>query len=341
VSRETPFVSVVMPVRNEADFVERSLGAVLEQRWPKDRLEVLVADGMSTDGTREIVERIAASHTNVTLLDNPGRTAPAALNAAIPRTRGDVVVRVDGHCEIAPDYVERCVAHLTEDGVDCVGGPLTTVGQTRAARAIALAMSSRFGVGGARFRVGSDRPLLVDTVAFPAFTRGALERTGSFDEELVRNQDDEYSYRLRKRGGRILLAPDVKAVYHGRATFRRLASQYFQYGFYKVRVLQKHPRQMCWRQLAPPLFVLSLAAAVAASPIAGLAPAAVLAGAWALAAGGASASLARRASIGVVPLLPLAFFVLHAAYGAGALCGAVRFARGFAPAARRLEGARA
>ncbi|HKC24324.1 MAG TPA: glycosyltransferase family 2 protein [Thermoanaerobaculia bacterium] len=328
--KEAPFVSVVMPVRNEAGFVARALRAVLTQSWPEEKLEVIVADGMSTDGTREIVESFAEVHPRVTRIDNPGRIAPTGLNAAIARARGDVVVRVDGHCEIAPDYVARCVQHLVVDEVDCVGGPLTTVGTTRVARAIALAMSSRFGVGGARFRVGTDRPVLADTVAFPAFRRAALTRTGAFDEELVRNQDDEYSFRLRKRGGKILLAPDVRAVYYSRASWPRLAGQYFQYGFYKVRVAQKHPRQMSARQLAPPAFVAALGASLLVAPTAlGRLPLAGLAALWALAAGASVVALARRAGPLDALLLPPTFAILHLSYGTGFLCGLVRFARGF------------
>ena len=316
-----PLVSVVMPVRNEAGFIARALRAVLAQEWPQDRLEVLVADGLSTDGTREIVSAFADVHPNVTLVDNPGRIAPTALNAAIARAQGDVIVRVDGHCEVAPDYVARAVTHLSSGEADCVGGPLTTIGTNRLAEVIAVAMSSRFGVGGSGFRVGCSEPRLTDTVAFPAFTRAALERTGRFDEELVRNQDDEYSFRLRKRGGRILLAPDMHASYYSRASWRALAKQYFQYGLYKVRVLQKHPRQMSPRHFAPPAFV----AALLASAALGAAPFAALAGLYAAANLAASASLARKAGAGAL-LLPPTFAILHLAYGAGFLAGLVRFA---------------
>jgi glycosyltransferase involved in cell wall biosynthesis len=320
---ETPLVSVVMPVRNEAGFIARALRSVLDQEWPAERLEVIVADGLSSDGTREIVEAFAEVHPNVVLVDNPGRIAPTALNAAIARARGDVVVRVDGHCQIAPDYVARAVAHLAAGEAECVGGPLTTVGLTPLSEVIAVAMSSRFGVGGSGFRVGCDRPRLTDTVAFPAFTRAALERTGPFDEELVRNQDDEYSFRLRKLGGRVLLTPDMKARYFSRASWRRLGKQYFQYGLYKVRVLQKHPRQMSARHFAPAGFV----AALALAPLLGAWPFATLVGAYALAAC-AAAALAPRAGLGAL-LLPPTFAVLHVSYGAGFLAGLVRFAPRF------------
>jgi succinoglycan biosynthesis protein ExoA len=142
------------------------------------------------------------------------------LNIGICQAQGDIVVRVDGHCEIAPDYVSQCVRHLLYDGVDAVGGPIETIGETNEAQSIALAMSSWFGVGGSAFRTVKDRPLLVETVAFPAYTRRTLQRLGPFDEELVRNQDDEYNYRLLAQGGKILLSPDISSRYYSRSSLR-------------------------------------------------------------------------------------------------------------------------
>ena len=257
-----PLVSVIMPVRNEAAYIERSLGAVLAQEYPADRLEILVVDGMSGDGTRQAVLAHAATRPNLRLLDNPAGIVPPGLNIGIRQARGEIVVRVDGHCEIAPDYVSRCVEHLLagHEGapVEAVGGPIETVGETDEAQAIALAMSSWFGVGGSAFRTIKDRPLLVETVAFPAYRRATLQRLGPFDEELVRNQDDEYNYRLLKSGGRVLLSPDIRSRYYSRSSLRSLWRQYYQYGYWKVRVMQKHPRQMRLRQFAPPAFVAGL-----------------------------------------------------------------------------------
>jgi glycosyltransferase involved in cell wall biosynthesis len=327
----TPFVSVVLPVRNEARFIRRALESVVSQDYPADRLAIIVADGMSTDGTREIVESFKARHRAMQLVDNPAHIVPTGLNAAIDKARGDVVVRVDGHCEVAGDYVARCVSHLAE-GADAVGGPLDTVGETTAARAIALAMSSPFGVGNSAFRTCHDQSRLVDTVAFPAYPRRVIQQVGRFDEELVRDQDDEYNYRLRKQGGRILLAPDVRSRYFSRSSLRSLGRQYFQYGYWKVRVLQKHPRQMRPRQFAPPAFVaafLLLAAAVPMTPLA----------AWALATLAAAytlvnltaAALLSRGDVRVLFLLPVVFATLHVSYGAGFLTGLAAFWRRWLP----------
>jgi succinoglycan biosynthesis protein ExoA len=325
---ELPFVSVVMPVRNEAGFIKRSLGCVLAQDYPPERLEIIVADGLSTDATRELVQALRQKHPNVQLIDNPGRIAPTGLNVAIAHARGEIIVRVDGHCEIAPDYVRNCVKHLHEDGVDGVGGPLETIGTTPMAAAIAAAMSSPFGVGGSAFRTIKDRSLLTDTVAFPAYTRAALERAGRFDEEMVRNQDDEYNYRLRKLGGRILLAADVRAKYYSRSSLKKLFKQYFQYGYWKVRVLQKHPRQMSLRQFVPPLFVASLCLSLLAALFSawGVWLAAGIIGGYLLA--NLTAAILTAAQFGwrLLPLLPPVFLALHLSYGAGFLTGLVKFA---------------
>ena len=253
-----PLVSIIMPVRNEGPFIRRSLEAVFHQDYPQEKLEVIVADGLSTDETRTILESYAALHPNLRIIENRERNTPTGLNAALNRARGEIIIRVDGHCEIAPDYVRCCVARLQEDGVDGVGGPMETVGETTRAQAISLALSSSFGVGDSAFRTSKNYTGPVDTVPFPAYPRSVIERAGLYDEELVRNQDDEYNYRLQHLGARILLASEIRSRYHCRASMSSLGRQYFQYGYWKVRVLQKHPRQMRSRQYVPALFVLSL-----------------------------------------------------------------------------------
>ncbi len=321
-----PFISVLMPVRNEADFIERSLTAVLAQDYPAESMEVIVIDGMSTDATREAIAGFMLSDARIKLVDNPGRIVPTGLNAGLAVASGDVIVRVDGHCEIAPDYIRRAVAHLQTTSVDAVGGPLETVGETEVAAAIALAMSSPFGVGGSAFRTVKGRSMFTDTVAFPAYTRAAVEKAGLFDEELVRNQDDEYNYRLRKFGVKILLASDVKCRYFSRSSIRKVASQYFQYGFWKVRVLQKHPLQMRPRQFVPFLFVLSLTALVMLAPFSQIARWALViqAGLYFLTSLIASI-LCARTKLGVLTLLPIVFGVIHFSYGSGFVAGLIKF----------------
>lgn len=321
-------VSVIMPVRNEAAYIERSLGAVLAQDYPPERMEILVVDGMSTDGTREYVIAAQAQRPGLRLIDNPRGIVPPGLNIGIGEARGDIVVRVDGHCEIAPDYVRRCVEHLRADGVDAVGGPIETIGETDEAQSIALAMSSWFGVGGSAFRTVNDRAMLVETVAFPAYDRRTLRRLGPFDEELVRNQDDEYNYRLLKSGGRILLSPDIRSRYYSRSGLRSLWRQYYQYGYWKVRVMQKHPRQMRGRQFVPPLFVAGLLGSSALGLL--FRPfwflLALVLTMYATADLAASLSIGREHGMRHVPRLLVIHPVIHVSYGLGFLAGLVRFA---------------
>lgn len=323
-----PFVSVIMPIRNEAAFIGRSLGAVLAQDYPHDRMEVLVADGMSTDDTRVIVQQLAARHPDiqVRLIDNPGKIVPTGFNAALAQARGDVIVRVDGHTIIAPDYVRECMAVLERSGADNVGGRMVAVGTTALGQAVALATSSRFGVGGARFHY-SDREEWVDTVYMGAWPRRVFEQLGGFDPELVRNQDDEFNYRLRAQGGRILLSPRIRSQYHNRTSLRSLWRQYYQYGFYKVRVLQKHPRQMRLRQFVPPAFVASILGGALLSPLNKRLRAlwALVITAYAVANLMASWRIARKAGRAHLRRLPLVFSILHFSYGLGFLHGLIHF----------------
>jgi succinoglycan biosynthesis protein ExoA len=322
-----PLVSVIMPVRNEMAYIERSLGAVLRQDYPADRLEILVIDGLSDDGTREYIRSMQPAYPRLRLLDNPDRIVAPGLNIGILQAQGDIIVRVDGHCEIAPDYVRQCVRHLLDDGVDAVGGPIETIGETDEAQAIALAMSSWFGVGGSAFRTIKNRPLLVETVAFPAYPRQTLQRLGLFDEELVRNQDDEYNYRLLDQGGKILLSPDISSRYYSRSSLRSLWRQYYQYGYWKVRVMQKHPRQMRWRQFVPPAFV----AALAGTSLLGLflrpfwILLSVLVFLYSLVDLLASYAIGKEHGGHFVPRLFVIHPILHLSYGLGFAIGLVRF----------------
>ena len=325
----TPLVTVIMPTRNEAAYVSRSLGSVLAQDYPCDRLEILAVDGMSTDGTRAIVETLGRSRpqASLRLIDNPRMIVPTGMNIGLGQARGDIIVRVDGHCEIAPDYVRRCVEHLAKDGVDGVGGSVDTVGETRTAEVIAAAMSTWFGTGDSAFRTEQGKTGLADTIPFPAYTRSVIRMAGGYDEELVRCQDDEYNYRLRELGAKILLAADVRSKYHSRASLRSLWNQYFQYGFWKVRVMQKHPRQMRLRQFVPPLFSLCLLLCLCLSILFpwGWTCLAAVAGCYAVVNLAASVATASRKGWRHLPLLPAAYAILHLSYGLGFLVGLLKF----------------
>ncbi len=322
-----PFVSIVLPIRNESAFIERGLTSVLRQTYPKDRMEVIIADGMSTDDSRKKILGLAAnSEVPISIVDNVKKIAPTGLNRAIERAAGDVIIRVDGHCEIEPDYVANCVEILGSGRAEGVGGPIETVGETPRAVAISMAMSSKFGVGGSAFRTVKDREMFTDTVAFPGYTRKIVDLAGAFNEELVRNQDDEYNFRIRKLGGRILLSPTIRSRYYSRSTFSSLWKQYFQYGYWKVRVLQMHPKQMSLRQFVPFLFVSAviLLAAIALFSDIGRALLAAVVGMYLLASIAASIYVA-GSRVWAVPYLLLSFSILHTSYGLGSVFGLIAF----------------
>lgn len=253
-----PEISVLVPIRNEGLHIERCLQSILNQTLSPDLIEILVIDGQSTDQTREIVYTLQSQHPQIKLLDNPQYTVPYAINIGIQAAHGNVIVIVGGHSEIAPNYLELCVSALEQTGAGCVGGRLNNIGETPMARAIALGMSSPFGIGNARFRY-SQTPGYVDTVAFGAYRREVIEKVGLFNEALTRNQDDEYNYRVRAAGYKIWLDPRIQANYYTRSTLFSLWKQYFQYGFWKVKVLYEHPQSLQVRHLVPGLFVLGLA----------------------------------------------------------------------------------
>jgi len=326
-SRALPFVSVIIPMRNEEASIGACLEAVLAQDYPPDLLEVLVVDGDSDDGSAALIERYARDSGRVRLLHNPRRIVPPALNAAIRTARGDVVARVDGHTRIAADYVSVGVETLARTGAENVGGPMHAVGGGPVGDAVARATSSRFGVG-SYFHYGTEERE-VDTVYLGMWPRAVFRDVGLFDEELVRNQDDEFNYRLRKAGGRIVLNPRMRSWYQNRQSLRHLARQYFQYGQWKVRVLQKHPRQMSWRHFVPPLFVAGLAVLCAAAPFL---PAARLlalaaAGVYATCVLGLGFSLAGRDGPRAALTTALTFAILHVSWGTGFLFGLLLYAK--------------
>jgi glycosyltransferase involved in cell wall biosynthesis len=323
---QLPLVSAIIAMRNEEAFIGQCLTSLAEQDYPAGQLEVLVIDGRSSDRSREIASDMRAKLTNLRLLDNEQKVAPVAFNIGINNARGQILTIISAHCYLAPDYVSRCVEYLGQTGADCVGGPIESIGETATARAIALALSSPFGVGDALFRY-SRREQYVDTLAFGAYRRDVFDRVGLFDEELVGNEDDELNYRLRRYGGKLFLAPAIKSFYHSRATLRALWKQYFNYGFGKVRVVRKHPSLVKLRHLVPALFVTTLIVSALLGLVSSL-----FARLFALVAGGYlllsvlfSVRIARREGWRYLPVLPLAFACLHLAYGTGFLKGLLYF----------------
>jgi glycosyltransferase involved in cell wall biosynthesis len=324
-NRDSPFVSVIIPIRNEEKFIAQCLQSVVDQDYPQDRMEVLVVDGRSEDRSREIVAEFSSRYSIIKLLDNPKLSAPAGLNIGIREARGDIIVRVDGHCVLEPDYVSQCVRYLRETGADNVGGLMQAVGQGYIGQVIALAINSFFGSGGSKFHYAS-KEQYVDTVYLGAFPRHVFDKVGFFNERLVRNQDYELNYRIRAAGGKVFLAPSIISYYYGRSTLRDLWRQYFHYGFWKLEMIQMHPRSVRLRHLVAPLFVFSLFAAGLLGLVhRGFLPLFLLViSSYLFCSLLAALSIARRKGWRYFPLLPVAFAVMHFGWGFGFLLGLVR-----------------
>ncbi len=321
-SQILPMVTVIMPVRNEQKAIRQSLGSVLAQDYPADRLEVLVADGMSDDGTREIVGEIARCDPRVRLVDNPARIMAAGFNTALPFARGEVIVLLGGHSEVAPDFVWESVALLREHTEAwCVGGPISHVAHSLFGKAVAVAMSHRLGVGNASHHFAGYEGY-AEGAPFPVLWRWVFERVGRFDERLVRNQDDEFYFRIRQAGGKVYISPRIRYTYFVRERIRQLFRQYFQYGFWRIPVMKKHQRPTTMRQVVPSLFYLTCICLLMIGlwfrqPVIALALPLLYAAAL-LAVG---LSVLPKVGLQVACRVPLAIGTIHAGYALGLMYG--------------------
>lgn len=327
-----PSVSVLLAVRNEDAFIEACLQSLLDQRELPSRYEILVIDGMSDDGTRERVRSLAACDSRVRLLDNPRGIVPTALNIGIRNSESEVLIRVDGHTRVADDFIHANLQLLHEHPEAwVVGGPIAHRGQTLFGRGVAAAMSSAVGVGGASHRFEHYEGY-AESVAFPAFRRWVFDRVGMFDEDLVRNQDDEFNFRITEAGGKIFISPRVRYDYYVRGSAGQLYRQYLQYAFWKVSVIRKHGKIASLRHLVPAGFVLGL-------PLC-LAGAALLPASWslvcllppalyvALLCWLAVAVLRRERNLWVAVSAAAAASIMHVAYGVGMIRGFFSRGRG-------------
>lgn len=325
--RVSPRVSVVMPVLNEERHLADSVRMVLGQDWPGE-LEVVLALGPSTDRTDEVAAGLAAADARVRTVANPSGRTPDALNVAIGASTGEVVARVDAHAEIPVDYLSRAVAALDETGADNVGGIMDAVGTTPLERAIACAMKSPLGVGGARFHTGGGAGE-ADTVYLGVFRRSALERVGGYDPHFARAQDWEMNHRIRESGGRVWFTPELVVTYRPRSSLRRLADQYLNYGRWRRVVARRHPGTASARYLAPPTMVAGTLAATALGVAwrpAWLVPAgyaaAVTVGGWIISKGEDPAVRVR---------VPAAIATMHWAWGIGFLTSPAHLSDGLLP----------
>lgn len=319
-------VSIICPVFNEERFIERCILSILEQDYPKDCLEVLFIDGRSTDSTRDIIEKYAKDYPYIQLFDNPQQVVPYALNKGIEVAKGEVIMRIDGHCTYPTNYVAELVRYLYELNADNVGGIWNTqpAHETAICQAIALASSHPFGVGGSMHKIGTSEIIETDTVPFGCYKREVFEKTGLFDTDLVRNQDDEFNGRLINLGGKIFLIPQVIINYTARDTLTKMRKMYYQYGLYKPLVNKKLGAPATIRQFFPLLFLLGL---VIGGLLSFLAPwiaytyLAILALYLFIGLVVGCMSAIRTHKPIMVLLMPWVFLNIHLSYGAGYLHG--------------------
>jgi succinoglycan biosynthesis protein ExoA len=319
-----PFVTIAMPAYNEEHFIETCIRSVQAQDYPADRIEILIADGRSTDRTREILADLAAVDPRIRVIDNPDRLQAAGLNQIAKEARGDVLVRMDVHCEYAPSYVRACVETLEKTGADNVGGAQRARAKTTFQKALCAALTSPLGVGGAKYR-SADQEGFVDTVFLGAFRRRVFETIGLYDPHAITNEDAELNQRLIANGGKVYLSRAIEVFYYPRDSFQTLAKQYFKYGRGRARTLLKLGRFLSVRPVIPFLMVTGGAALIALPPLWPVAPLAF--GAYLLATGAEAVRVGKDLGPGGVLTTWGIFPTLHAAHGVGFAAGLLRYLR--------------
>lgn len=319
-------VTAIVPCRNEKGSIEACVRSILEQEKPGGNFELIVVDGLSNDGTGEILSRLSGEYPALKVIENHKRTMPSGVNLAIAAARGRYIAIMGAHNRYAPDYLRQAVQVLEETQADNAGGSMVCEGESYVQEAIALAHHSGFSVGGARWHDPQyDGP--ADTVFGGVYRREVFDRIGLFDEELVRNQDDELNLRLVQQGGRIWHSPRIRSWYKPRRSLRSLLRQYVQYGYWRVRVVQKRKAAAAIRQYVPGAFVCSLIALPAVALL--WLPAWWLwfgeIAAYVFCALGISLVVAARNGWRYVPILPPVFACYHLGYGIGFLHGVIDF----------------
>ena len=315
-----PFISIVVPIRNEEATIERLARSLLGQDYPHDRYEILMCDGGSVDRTRAILDGLDTER-RIRVLDNPGRTAPAALNVAIAAAKGEIVTRVDGHSYVAPDYLSRIVAVMEETGESVVGGPVRMDADTPFRRALVEALYAKIAVGAVPYRT-LDARAYVESLQTGSFKRSVLDRVGPFDESLAVVEDLDMNTRIRKAGFKLLLDPSIRFWYLPRPSLRALWRQIVTVGLVKARILRKHPDIFKWKYVLPSVFVVALASALVSIAMRPVRPLglAFLAAYGTVVLGFALSRLPRvgAGALRLVAIVP----ILHIGYGLGFLSGA-------------------
>ncbi len=324
-SLKLPKVSIIIPARNEEKFIERCVKSFLDCDYPGELIEIIVVDGMSEDGTRDIVNEISIRDNRVLLIDNEKKITPVAMNLGVKASTGEYIFFSGAHSEMPSDYISKCVRHAIESGADNVGGVVKTVPRVKSSVGIAISkvLSSPLGVGGAKFRTGVSKPTEVDTVPFGCYKREVFDRIGYFNEQLVRNQDIEFNLRLKRAGGKIILFPDIELTYYSRSTFKELWNNNFGNGFWVIAGSRYANIPFSLRHLAPLIFVLTLLIGIVFCVFFSIVCMLlwITLGVYLLLI--LYESFSRGESLSITLLMILAFPILHFSYGIGSLCAII------------------
>lgn len=312
-SIKLPTVSVIVPCLNEEKFISSCLESIIKNDYPKEKLEVLVVDGMSEDKTREIVRNYSKKYSFLKLLDNPKIITPSAMNIGIKNAKGEIIIKMDAHSVYEKDYISKCVEHLTRSGADNVGGVLKAIPSKNSltARAIAISLSHFFGAGGSYFRTGTDKPKEADTVAFGCYWKKIFDKIGFFNERMAKIEDLELNSRLRKAGGKIILFPDIRASYYSSSDdLKDFFRHNFTDGVWTTYSLKFGFISGSWRHYIPLIFVLTLPLSIWPYIVVSLYFSAKIA--------------LKERNLGLLVLMPLVFATRHIGYGLGSIWGIIK-----------------
>ena len=325
---DNPNISIIIPCRNEENYIGECLESIVNNNYPKEKLEVLVVDGMSEDRTKDIIINFMETYSYIKYYENSNKIQASAMNIAIPNAKGDIIIRMDAHTTYPNDYIANCIKYLQEYNADNVGGIcITSPGDNTAiAETIAIALSQPFGVGNSYFRIGLKEPKYVDTVPFGCYRKEVFDRIGLFNENLVRNQDIEFNLRLKNFGGKILLVPDIVSYYFARNTLSGMARNNFWNGFWVIYSTKYAKMPFSLRHLIPFVFVVSLLSSLIGSilyfPLIYLFSGIIIS--YLITNLFFSIKNAFSKGFKILPLLAVTFFTLHFSYGLGSIWGFIK-----------------
>ena len=323
-----PFISIIIPIRNESIFIEKTINSIMHQAANNFEFEIIITDGMSIDGTRGIINKLMNKIKEIRIIDNPDKIVSTGFNRALSIAKGDYIIRIDGHAEISDDFIKNSLDCFNTIDSHCVGGPIKHIANGLIGKVIVLAQTTKFGIGNVPFRQGVKDGRYVDTLAFGIYRREVFQKIGGYDIDLVKNQDDEFNFRMIQNNLKIWLDPSIKSIYYPRNSFLTLYKQYFKYGFYKIRVFQKRSGYASFRHLIPLFFVLYIICSLLLSLITNYNVPIIIVSILYLILSiifSVREAIIHHTKNPIFLLLPFCYFIIHTSYGFGSFFGIFYF----------------